>query len=94
MGGRLGAASWSSSIASKWQIRRVANLKYPPRAEAFRLRSREDIMKATYWIIAAAAFAFVQPAPASAGVNDQRSVILAANIESAGRHDVESASAL
>src|SRR5262245_11496232 len=54
------------AIASKWQIGRVANLNYPPRAEAFRLRSREVVMNAIHWIIAAAAFAFIQPTPAQA----------------------------
>jgi hypothetical protein len=33
--------------------------------EAFRLYSREDIMKAIHWITAAAALTFVQPAQAA-----------------------------
>jgi hypothetical protein len=41
--------------------------------EAFRLRAREDIMKAIQWTIAAAALAFVQPA--QAGVNSPEVII-------------------
>ena len=43
--------------------------------EAFRLRAREDIMKAIHWTIAAAALALVQPTAASAAQSDPEVII-------------------
>jgi len=62
-------------VASKWQIWRAANVNYPPRVEAFRLRAREDIMKAIHSIIAAAALAFVLPSPANAATTNPEVII-------------------
>src|SRR5262249_7096185 len=70
------ATSGGLTIASKWQIGRVANLNYPPRVEAFRPAPwREVAMKAIQRIVAAAAFAFVLPAPADAATTDPEVVI-------------------
>src|SRR5262249_49907568 len=64
----------SSSVATKWQIWRVANQDYPSSMRGHPPpANREVAMKASHWIIAAAAFVFAEPV--QAGINDPEVII-------------------
>src|SRR5215475_2467816 len=76
MGGRPVRLHSSSSVATKWQIWRVANQDYPSSMRGHPPPAKREVaMKAIHWITAAAALALGLPAPADASITDPEIII-------------------